>query len=73
MPLTKPSLIIRRTFALAGAHDSTLIKTLTLGTSLFMYNKNNVHKMGTEEISPTARSTISNFKTNPCLEVKGRL
>ena len=47
MPTTKPSLISRRNFTLAGAHDSALINTLTLGTSLFMYNKNNVHKIGT--------------------------
>ena len=47
MPITKPSLISRRNSTLAGAHDSALINTLTLGTSLFMYNKNNVHKMGT--------------------------
>ena len=47
MPITKPSLISRRNFTLAGAHDSALINTLTLGTSLFMYNKNDVHKMGT--------------------------
>ena len=47
MPITKPSLISRRNFTLAGAHDSALINTLTLGTSLFMYNKNNVQKMGT--------------------------
>ena len=73
MPITKPSLIRRRNFTLAGAHDSALIITLTLGTSLFMHNKNNVHKMGTAEISPVAGSAISNFKTNPCLEVEGRL
>ena len=48
MPITKPSLITRRNFTLAGAHDSALINMLTLGTSLFMYNNNNnVHKMGT--------------------------
>ena len=47
MPITKPSLISRRNFTLSGAHDSALINMLTLGTSLFMYNKNNVHKMGT--------------------------
>ena len=47
MPITKASLISRRNFTLAGAHDSALIITLTLGTRLFMYNKNNVHKMGT--------------------------
>ena len=47
MPITKASLISRRNFTLAGAHDSALIIMLTLGTSLFMYNKNNVHKMGT--------------------------
>ena len=40
MPITKPSLIHRGNFTLAGAHDSALIITLTLGTSLFMYNKN---------------------------------
>ena len=38
MSITKPSLISRRNFTLAGAHDSALINTLTLGTSLFMYN-----------------------------------
>ena len=70
MPITKPSLISRQNFTLAGAHDSALIKTLTLGTSLFMYNKNNVHKMGKEEISHTACSSISNFKTNPCSVLK---
>ena len=47
MPITKPSLISRRNLTLASAHDNALINTLTLGTSLFMYNKNNVHKMGT--------------------------
>ena len=73
MTITKPSLISRQNLTLAGAHDSAIINMLTLGTSLFMYNNNNVHKMGTEEISPTALSAISNFKTNPCLEVKGRL
>ena len=73
MPITKPCLISRQNFTLVGALDSALIKTLTLGTSLFMYNKNNVHKKGTEEISPTACSSTSNFKTNPYLEVKGRL
>ena len=73
MPITKASLISRRNFTLAGAHDSALIITLTLGTSLFMYNKNNVHKWAQEEMYPVARSAISNFKTNPCLEVKGRL
>ena len=41
MSITKPSLISRRNFTLTGAHDSALIITLTLGTSLFMYNKNN--------------------------------
>ena len=50
MPITKPSLISRRNFSLTGAHHSALINTLTLGTSLFMYNKTTVHKMGTEEI-----------------------
>ena len=58
-----PSVISRRNFTFAGAHDSVFLDTLTLGISLFMYNKNNVHKMGTEEISPAARSAISNFKT----------
>ena len=67
MTITKPSLISRRNLTLAGTHHSALINTLTLGTSLFMYNNNNVHKMGTEEISPTSRSAISNFMTNPCL------
>ena len=49
MPITKPSLINRRNFTLdlAGAHDSALTNTLTLGTSLFMYNNNNVQKMST--------------------------
>ena len=47
MSITKPSLISRRNFTLAGAHDSALINKLTLGTSLFMYNNNNVQKMGT--------------------------
>ena len=47
MPITKPSLISRRNFTLAGAHESALINMLTLGTSLFMYNNNNVQKMGT--------------------------
>ena len=47
MPITKPCLISRRNFTLSGAHDSAFINMLTLGTSLFMYNKNNVHKMGT--------------------------
>ena len=73
MPITETFLISRRNFTLAAAHDSALIISLTLGTSLFMYNKNNVHKMGTAEISPVACSAISNFKTNPCLEGKGRL
>ena len=39
MPITKLSLISKRNFTLAGAHDSALINTLTLGTSLFMYSK----------------------------------
>ena len=75
MPITKPSQRSRRNITLTGAHHSALINTLTLGTSLFMYryNKTTVHKMGTEKISPTARSAISNFKTNPCLAVTGRL
>ena len=30
-------------------------------------------KWAQDEISPVARSAISNFKTNPCLVVKGRL
>ena len=47
MPIKKPSIISRRNFTLAGAHDSALINTLTLGTSLWMYNNNNVQKMGT--------------------------
>ena len=47
MPIKKPSLISRRNFTLADAHDSALLNTLTLGTSLFMYNINNVQKMGT--------------------------
>ena len=47
MPIMKLSLISIRNFTLAGAHDSALINMLTLGTSLFMYNKSNVHKMGT--------------------------
>ena len=49
MPITKPFLISRRNFTLdlAGAHDSALINTLTLGTSLFMYNNNNIQKMST--------------------------
>ena len=49
MPITIASLISRRNFTLAGAHDSVLVDTLTLGTNLFMYKNNNVHKMGTEE------------------------
>ena len=73
MPITKPFPISRRNFTLSGPNDSALINALTLGTSLFMYNKNNVHKMGTEEILPVACRVISNFKANPCLEVKGRL
>ena len=47
MPITKHSLISRRNFTLAGAHDSALMNMLTLGTSPFMYNNNNVQKMGT--------------------------
>ena len=74
MPITKPSLVSRRNFTLGGAHDSALINMLTWGTSLFMYNNNNnVQKWAQEKISSIARSTISNFKTNPCLEVKGSL
>ena len=73
MPTTKPSLISRRNFTLAGAHDSVLIITLTLGTSLFMYNKITSTKWAQEEMYPVARSAISNFKTNPCLEVQVRL
>ena len=52
MPFTKASLISRQNFSLAGAHDTALIITLTLGTSLSMYNKNNVHKMGTRTNVP---------------------
>ena len=40
MAITKPSLISRRNFTLAGLHDSAY-NTLTLGTSLVMYNNNN--------------------------------
>ena len=47
MPIIKLSLISRRNFTLAGPHESALINMLTLETSLFMYNKTNVHKMGT--------------------------
>ena len=72
MPFTTASLISRRNFTLAGAHNCL---------------NNNVHwelvysciikitstKWAQEQMYPVARSAISNFKTNPCLEVKGRL
>ena len=45
--ITNPSLISRRNFTLAGAHDSALTNMLTLGTTVFIYNNNNVQKMGT--------------------------
>ena len=71
MPITKSSLISRRNFTLSGPHDSALINMLILGTSPFMYITSS--KWAPKEISHSARSAISNFKTNPCLVVKGRL
>ena len=74
MHITKPYLISKRIFTYQVPMAWLCLNyTLTLGTSLFMYNHNNVHKMEPEERCNTARSAISKFKTKPCLKVKGRL
>ena len=64
MPITNPSLISRRNFTLCWEHWELVYSCITKITST---------KWAPEEISHTARSAISNFKTNPCLLVKGRL
>ena len=64
MPITKPSLISRQNCTLSGPQDSTLITLLTLGTAYSCIIKITSTKWAPEEMSHTARSAISNFKTN---------
>ena len=73
MPIAIASLISRRNFTVTGPHDRAQTTALTLGTSLFIIRLITCTKWAQEEISPVARSAISNFKTNPCLKVKARL